>query len=113
MGDFLRHIRVVSLGFDLGQHRIHGEQGQKQGDSDQYDVRRGLLRTQGGTQKGEGDDVPGKGGHHHHDGGQQGDDGGQKQDFQRLNIFSVDIDQALGHCFSPLFPLCNFSNSAC
>ena len=64
------------------------------------------MQPHGRAQKGEGDNVPGKGGHHHNCGGQQGQQGGQKQDLKGLYVLAIYIDQRIHRRWPPLwFPL--------
>ena len=78
LSDPLCYVWLISVCLDVTDHRGHGKQGEEQCHSHQHHVGRILLQPNGRTQKGEGDDIPGKGGHHHHNRGEECDQGSQK-----------------------------------
>ena len=105
--DLLVGIRFPRLRLDALQHRVHGQQGEENGDAHQHRVGRGLVGAHGGAQKGQGDDIPGKRGSHHQQGGEQGDHRGEKENFQRLHAVAIDIDQAV--CRHPILTSVSFA----
>ena len=92
LADLVRDVRLICRRLNLRNHRGHGEQRQKQGDANQDDVRRVLLKAYGRPQKRKGNDVAREGGHHDHEGRKECDQSGQQKDFYGLDVLSIYID---------------------